>query len=98
MLTWKIMVKSSALEQAAKSFMDSSAAQRYVNTIKYSSNTLHMTLSQEYHVRATFGSATDTYDIEGKITHTASTESLSREAIEAILPQYRGEILQKPPL
>lgn len=49
-------------------------------------------------MRATFGAATDTYDEEGEITHTAPTTSLSREAIEAILPKYRGEILQKPPL
>lgn len=55
-------------------------------------------LPKEYHVRATFGAATDTYDEEGEITHTAPTASLSREAIEAILPKYRGEILQKPPL
>ncbi|KAL1936021.1 hypothetical protein VTP01DRAFT_155 [Rhizomucor pusillus] len=69
-------------------------------TILEEDDDLHMILflPKEYHVRATFGAATDTYDEEGEITHTAPTASLSREAIEAILPKYRGEILQKPPL
>lgn len=44
-----------------------------------------------------FGTATDTYDIEGKVTKT-SDNKITIDDIEAILPKFRGEIEQFPPI
>ncbi|HEY6539349.1 MAG TPA: tRNA pseudouridine(55) synthase TruB [Ktedonobacteraceae bacterium] len=44
-----------------------------------------------------FGAVTDTYDSEGTIIRTASTEGLTRATIEAILPAMLGEQTQVPP-
>lgn len=45
-----------------------------------------------------FGSATDSYDSEGKIIRTAPFTHLSREKVEAVLDRFRGEIKQLPPM
>lgn len=43
------------------------------------------------------GSATETYDIEGKTTKTSS-KTVTAEDIEQVLNQFRGEIEQLPPI
>ena len=44
-----------------------------------------------------FGSNTDTYDIDGQVTQTFD-KKVTREEIEAILDDFRGEIEQMPPI
>ncbi len=44
-----------------------------------------------------FGTTTDTYDAEGEITAQAPIDDLSRQAIEAAMPQFEGKIAQLPP-
>jgi tRNA pseudouridine55 synthase len=50
---------------------------------------------KEYTGRIRFGIETDTLDPEGRPA--AEGPLPSREALEAVLPQFRGEILQAPP-
>ncbi|HEU0000040.1 MAG TPA: tRNA pseudouridine(55) synthase TruB [Ktedonobacteraceae bacterium] len=50
-----------------------------------------------YQATIVFGSMTDTYDSEGTIIRTASTQDLARARIEAILPKFLGEQMQVPP-
>src|SRR5579859_5405791 len=50
-----------------------------------------------YRATIIFGAVTDTYDSEGIITRTASTNGLTRATIEAILPAMLGEQMQVPP-
>ncbi|KAI9497465.1 putative tRNA pseudouridine synthase 1-like protein [Zychaea mexicana] len=57
---------------------------------------LHCT--KEYLVLAKFGQATDSYDSEGTITHSGSTSHISRQSLLSILPQFKGEITQVPPI
>ncbi|KAF7728054.1 SCF ubiquitin ligase complex subunit [Apophysomyces ossiformis] len=52
----------------------------------------------EYEVIAKFGQATDTYDSEGQVTHQGCIDHLTREKVEAVLPRFRGEISQVPPI
>ncbi len=51
-----------------------------------------------YQASIVFGAATDTYDAEGAITHTASTADLTLFKIEEILPQFLGSQMQVPPV
>jgi tRNA pseudouridine55 synthase len=44
-----------------------------------------------------FGAATDTYDSDGTEVSTCDASGVTREAIEAQLDQFRGEIQQVPP-
>ena len=50
-----------------------------------------------YETTIRFGLTTDTEDITGK-TLTETEVSLTREALEAVLPRFRGDILQVPPM
>lgn len=50
-----------------------------------------------YRATVCFGVETDTYDVEGTVTHTASTVTLSRAHIESLLPAFLGEQMQVPP-
>ena len=50
-----------------------------------------------YQAKIVFGAATDTYDAEGAITHTANTAELTLSKIEEILPRFAGLQLQVPP-
>src|SRR5579859_8077285 len=50
-----------------------------------------------YRATIIFGAVTDTYDSEGIIIRTASTEGLTRATIEAILPAMLGDQMQVPP-
>jgi tRNA pseudouridine55 synthase len=49
-----------------------------------------------YRFTVTWGAETTTDDLEGTVTQTSTTRP-SREAIEALLPQYTGDISQTPP-
>lgn len=51
-----------------------------------------------YQAKIVFGAATDTYDVEGTITSTASTAGLTLIKIEEILPHFLGSQMQMPPL
>ncbi len=44
-----------------------------------------------------FGIETDTYDAEGEVTETADASSVTREAVEGLLPDFIGDIAQVPP-
>lgn len=50
-----------------------------------------------YQATIIFGAVTDTYDSEGTIIRTASTEGLTHAAIEAMLATMLGEQMQVPP-
>ncbi|KAG0176264.1 hypothetical protein DFQ29_006341 [Apophysomyces sp. BC1021] len=54
--------------------------------------------TKEYEVTAKFGQATDSYDSDGQVTHQGRTDHLTREGLEAVLPRFRGEISQLPPI
>src|SRR5215813_8928070 len=43
-----------------------------------------------YRAEITFGAVTDTYDAEGTIIRTGSTDALTRERIESQLPRFLG--------
>ena len=51
-----------------------------------------------YQAEITFGTVTDTYDAEGTVIRTASTDALTLERIESLLPRFLGQQLQVPPL
>lgn len=51
-----------------------------------------------YETVALFGAETDTYDGVGKVIRKAGWEGVTKEKIEEALGQFRGMILQKPPL
>jgi tRNA pseudouridine55 synthase len=50
-----------------------------------------------YRATIIFGTVTDTYDSEGTIIRTASTQDLTLAKIEALLPTMLGEQMQVPP-
>lgn len=52
---------------------------------------------KEYLATVQFGKNTDSYDIDGQVTETFS-KRITREDLEKILPCFRGEIFQKPPI
>ncbi len=52
--------------------------------------------TKHYRFTVRWGAATDTDDAEGEIVATSEVRP-SREAIEALLPSFTGEILQTPP-
>lgn len=52
---------------------------------------------KEYVATVQFGSATETYDLEGKITQT-SQKKVCQEEIKSALQKFSGEITQTPPI
>jgi tRNA pseudouridine55 synthase len=50
-----------------------------------------------YRAEVTFGVETDTYDAEGRGVAERPVGDLTRAAVEAALPGFRGEIEQRPP-
>lgn len=52
---------------------------------------------KEYLATVQFGKNTDSYDLDGEITQTFE-KRITREDLEKVLPCFRGEILQKPPI
>lgn len=53
-------------------------------------------LDKSYQVTARFGSETDTLDPEGEVVRTTGLPS--EEAVLSVLPQFRGDIMQQPPV
>jgi len=53
---------------------------------------------KQYYAEIVLGSATDTYDAIGEISTTAPIPALAIAQIEAALEQFRGDILQTPPV
>ncbi len=52
---------------------------------------------KEYLATVQFGKATDTYDIEGNVTHSCS-KKITAEEVKEGLTNFRGEISQLPPI
>ncbi len=55
-------------------------------------------VDKEYRVEVTFGRATDTGDAYGTTLRETPVDAVSRAALEALLPQFTGEIEQVPPM
>ncbi|KAI9850068.1 MAG: hypothetical protein M1838_006148 [Thelocarpon superellum] len=54
--------------------------------------------TKTYEATVLFGVATDTYDRLGKVLHRAPHAHITREKVEEALAQYRGKIMQRPPI
>ncbi|KAI9045159.1 pseudouridine synthase PUS4 [Aspergillus affinis] len=63
---------------------------------KFLNNFLGCTKS--YETVILFGAETDTYDRLGKIVRRGPYEHITREAVEKALDQFRGKIMQRPPI
>lgn len=50
-----------------------------------------------YEFVISWGKSTDTLDAEGTVTEESDARPASREQIDAILPDFRGDIMQMPP-
>ncbi|KAF8511552.1 pseudouridylate synthase 4 [Hysterangium stoloniferum] len=53
---------------------------------------------KEYHTTCLLGCETDSYDSQGVRVRTAPWSHVTRERIEAVLDNFRGEIMQTPPI
>jgi tRNA pseudouridine55 synthase len=53
---------------------------------------------QEYRATGLLGSATDSYDSEGKKVKIAPHSHVTPEKVEAVLAKFRGDIKQLPPM
>ncbi len=53
---------------------------------------------QEYRTTCLLGCETDTYDSEGARVRTAPWKHVTRDKVEDVLAQFRGEIQQIPPM
>jgi tRNA pseudouridine55 synthase len=53
---------------------------------------------KRYRVRAALGACTTTGDVEGEVTRRSDVAALTRARLEAALPAFTGEILQRPPM
>ena len=58
----------------------------------------YMGQNNEYVAEITFGGTTPSYDLESEIDATFPTAHIDRAAIEDVLPQFSGDILQYPPI
>lgn len=54
--------------------------------------------TKSYEAIVTFGAETDTYDCLGKVVRRAPYEHVTRETVEKALAQFRGKIMQQPPI
>lgn len=54
--------------------------------------------TKTYEATVLFGAATDTYDTLGKVLRRGSCRGLTKEKVEEALKQYKGKIMQRPPL
>ncbi|KAJ5337863.1 hypothetical protein N7452_004591 [Penicillium brevicompactum] len=57
-----------------------------------------LSCTKSYETVVTFGAETDTYDCLGKVVRRAPCEHITREAVEKALAQFRGNIMQQPPI
>jgi tRNA pseudouridine55 synthase len=55
-------------------------------------------LPKTYRFNVKFGVTTDTYDLEGEVLETRDISGVTSAGIEAILPKFRGELQQIPPV
>jgi tRNA pseudouridine55 synthase len=54
--------------------------------------------TKSYECVVLFGKATDTYDVEGKVVARKGYGHITKDMVEAALGQFRGKIMQKPPI
>jgi tRNA pseudouridine55 synthase len=54
--------------------------------------------TKTYETIVLFGAETDSYDRLGKIVRRAPYEHITREVVEKALEQFRGKIMQRPPI
>ncbi len=54
--------------------------------------------SKGYLAEITFGVTTDSLDGDGTVSEIKDASGLTLEQIEAVLPEFRGDILQVPPM
>mmetsp|Transcript_42645 Transcript_42645/g.74134 ORF Transcript_42645/g.74134 Transcript_42645/m.74134 type:complete len:606 (-) Transcript_42645:246-2063(-) len=54
--------------------------------------------SKSYRSRARLGTETDTQDVWGKVVDTVDASGVTYEALQEALPQFRGDIMQLPPM
>ncbi|KAI8340185.1 putative tRNA pseudouridine synthase 1-like protein [Chlamydoabsidia padenii] len=54
--------------------------------------------TKEYITTGQLGKATDTYDAQGKVIRTATTDHINQALLESALNRFRGNILQTPPM
>lgn len=57
-----------------------------------------MGMNKTYLAEVTFGIDTDSYDLEGKVVSMQRCEGITQASIEAILPEFMGDIMQRPPI
>lgn len=57
-----------------------------------------MQADKEYIASGSFGTATASFDEDSEVTHTSSFEHVNREAIDKVLSEIRGVIMQTPPV
>ena len=54
--------------------------------------------TKSYEATILFGAATDTYDTLGKVLKRATYQHVDRKKVDQALQQFRGEIMQRPPI
>ena len=54
--------------------------------------------TKSYETVLLFGTATDTYDILGKVLDRAACSHITRQSVEKALQGFRGHIMQQPPM
>ncbi|KAI9713054.1 MAG: hypothetical protein M1820_001039 [Bogoriella megaspora] len=54
--------------------------------------------TKSYECVVTFGAATDSYDSTGKVVGRAAYDHITKQKVEEALSQFRGKIMQKPPI
>jgi tRNA pseudouridine55 synthase len=54
--------------------------------------------TKSYECTVLFGCATDSYDAKGKVVAEAEFDHVTKEMVEEALEQFRGDIMQRPPI
>lgn len=54
-------------------------------------------MPKSYRFALKLGVETDTYDLDGQVVAERDASGVTRDDVEALLPRFRGEILQAPP-
>lgn len=55
-------------------------------------------MSKRYLAEIELGIETDTYDVSGQVTRSRDASAIDRERLEEVLPAFRGQIQQTPPM
>jgi tRNA pseudouridine55 synthase len=66
------------------------------NATRLSEYVMHTT--KRYTARVRLGETTTTYDAEGEITQRRDASHITQAMVEAVLPQFLGDIEQRPPI